>query len=375
MECKYFSRCGSCKIFDLGYEGQLKLKIDENKRLFEELGAKKFEVVSSPDSNFRARAEFRIYHSSSKIFYAMHSLEGKGLVVIDECPMTSKPIFELMPKLIKELESMLILKERLFAIEFLSSLNEEILVTLIYHKKLDEEWAKEAQKVQKLFDISIIGRSRGQKVVLKKDFITEELRVFDKSYRFIQKEGSFTQPNPYINQKMIEWTKEASKGFGKDLLELYCGAGNFTIPLSENFNKVLATEISKTSIKAALKNCELNGTNNVKFVRLSSEEFVEAYEEKRSFSRLKNAQIDLKEYDFSTIFVDPPRAGLDETTRTLSKKFENIIYISCNPKTMYRDLQEIIKTHKIEKFAFFDQFPYTNHLECGAILKMSKKKY
>lgn len=168
---------------------------------------------------------------------------------------------------------------------------------------------------------------------------------------------------------MIEWVLKNTPSSSKDLCELYCGGGNFTIPLSKKFNKVLATEISKTSIKSALRNCTLNNISNIEFVRMSSEELTEALEEKRAFNRLKN--IDLKSYDFDTIFMDPPRSGLDDNTRALAKKFENIIYISCNPETLHRDLEELTKTHKIVKFALFDQFAYTKHIESGVILKKS----
>ena len=67
--------------------------------------------------------------------------------------------------------------------------------------------------------------------------------------------------------------------------------------------------------------------------------------------------------------MDPPRAGLDDITRALAKDFEQIIYISCNPETLHRDLHELVKTHEIVKFALFDQFAYTNHIESGIILK------
>lgn len=66
--------------------------------------------------------------------------------------------------------------------------------------------------------------------------------------------------------------------------------------------------------------------------------------------------------------MDPPRAGLDDTTRALAKDYENIIYISCNPETLHRDLLELTKTHEIDTFALFDQFAYTNHIESGVIL-------
>ncbi|MFT5707529.1 MAG: tRNA (uracil-5-)-methyltransferase, partial [Oceanospirillaceae bacterium] len=103
--------------------------------------------------------------------------------------------------------------------------------------------------------------------------------------------------------------------------------------------------------------------------RMSSEEFVEAMDKKREFRRLK--EIDLETYTFSTVFVDPPRAGLDDATVKMVQRFENIIYISCNPATLIHNLQVLTQTHTIKSLAAFDQFPYTDHLETGVIL--SKK--
>ena len=362
MKCEYFGKCGSC-ILDLNYKNQLEIKKNKIQKLFKEFDIKDFEVFQSKESHFRARAEFRFFKDS----FAMHSIDN-SLFPIEACPIVLEPIFSLMPKLLEEIRKSTILKEKLYAIEFLSSLNKDTLVTLIYHKKLDEAWQDEALRVSNCLNISIVGRSRKQKVVIKKDYAVEKLKIFNKDYSYIHQEATFTQPNPYINQKMIEWAKDASRDFGGDFLELYCGSGNFTLPLSENFGRVLATEVSKNSIKTAIKNSELNSIENIKFVRLSSEEFVKAFNKEREFNRLKQANIDLDGYNFSTVLIDPPRAGLDETTRDLIKNFKNIIYISCNPNTLFRDLKDITKTHTIKRFAMFDQFPYTPHIESAVLL-------
>ena len=92
-----------------------------------------------------------------------------------------------------------------------------------------------------------------------------------------------------------------------DLLELYCGNGNFTAVLAQHFKSVLATEISKISVRSAETNFTHNKVDNVSVVRMSSEEFTQALNGERPFRRLKD--IDLDSYNFSTIFVDPPRAG------------------------------------------------------------------
>ena len=68
-------------------------------------------------------------------------------------------------------------------------------------------------------------------------------------------------------------------------------------------------------------------------------------------------------------FVDPPRAGLDPATTELVCGFDNLIYISCNPETLAANLELICRSHRLERFALFDQFPYTNHMECGAFLQ------
>jgi tRNA (uracil-5-)-methyltransferase len=183
----------------------------------------------------------------------------------------------------------------------------------------------------------------------------------------VQYESGFTQPNPAVNIKMIEWAiKQAREIGGGDFLEAYCGLGNFTLPLSHYFEKVLATEISKRSIHAALENCALNRVENITFARLASEEMTEALEGTREFTRLRG--IDLHAYNFSTVLVDPPRAGLDEGTAGLISQIEHILYISCNPETLARDLAYLTETHEVKEAALFDQFPHTSHVESGVFL-------
>ena len=372
MTCKYFGLCASCTLYNKTYEEQLNYKIAREKDRFSNLTNCDFDIIKSTPKNFRNRAEFRVWWEKDEneqkdiLTYTMNDF-NKEILKIDSCEIVSEDIKKLMPKLLDELQKSMILSFRLFAIEFLVSSTSDMLVTLIYHKKLEDEWINLAREIEQKLNIKIIGRSRKQKIVLSSDFINESLNINSQEFKFAYEENGFTQPNTSVNIKMIEWVLNNTKESKKDLCELYCGGGNFTIPLSKKFSKVLATEISKTSIKSALRNCALNNIQNINFIRMSSEEFVEALNEVRAFNRLKN--IDLKSYDFDTIFMDPPRSGLDDTTRALAKNFPNIIYISCNPETLHRDLQELLKTHKIVRFALFDQFAFSEHIECGVILE------
>ena len=371
MNCKYFGKCASCVLYDKSYEEQLNFKLQREKQRFSDFTTMDFDIIKSEEKAFRNRAEFRIWWEKDEngkeiLSYAMNDF-NKNILEINSCQIVSSHIQEIMPKLLDLLMSELTLSYKLFAVEFLDSSTKDMLVTLIYHKKLDEEWNELAKQIEKKLNIKIMGRSRKQKIVLSSESINETLTINNQNFKFAYQEGGFTQPNTNVNIQMIEWVLNNIEVSSKDLCELYCGGGNFTIPLSTKFNKVLATEISKTSIKSALKNCELNNINKIQFIRMSAEEFVQGLQEVRTFNRLKD--VNLKDYNFDTIFMDPPRSGLDDTTRTLAKDFEQIIYISCNPETLHRDLKELTNTHEIVKFALFDQFAYTHHIESGVILK------
>ncbi len=368
LECKHFGSCGSCALFDQSYITQLNYKEQKVAALLAPFYQGTLEVFDSPQSHYRARAEFRIWHEGERCNYAMGNISKNGAVTIDECPKVIETIEKRMWKLLEKINASEVLKNRLFGVEFLATTIDECLITMLYHKKLDEMWSTEAKSLQDELSCKILGRSRKQKVVLSDEFVTEKLLIDGKVFSYVQYESGFTQPNPYVNIKMIEWAikqvKQVSYG---DFLESYCGLGNFTLPLSQYFNKVLATEISKRSIHAALQNCELNDVKNITFVRLASEEMTEALQGSREFTRLQG--IDLKSYDFSTVLVDPPRAGLDEGTIGLISGIEHIIYISCNPETLARDLEILTNTHDVLEAAIYDQFPHTDHVESGVFLK------
>ena len=367
MKCEHFGTCGSCSVFELSYEQELREKKERVLTLLSPFGVKDLEVFSASDAHYRARSEFKIWHDDNGAHYAMSRLTQKGAFNLVECPKVIEPITKRMKPLLEKINSSEVLKHRLFAVEFLATTTDESLITMIYHRKLESDWEAEAKELERLLSAKIMGRSRKQKVILSDEFVTESLYIDGKSYLYRHYESGFTQPNPAVNIQMIEWAiKQAKKVEGGDFLESYCGLGNFTIPLSRYFDKVLATEISKRSIYAAKENCELNGVENIAFIRLASEEMTQALNKEREFTRLKD--VDLDAYNFSTVLVDPPRAGLDIDTIKLISNIENIIYISCNPETLARDLVELSKTHNIEESAIYDQFPHTHHIESGVFL-------
>lgn len=356
---------------------QLNQKIKQFKEQLLKLGVskqqvEKIAVFTSPEKHYRMRAEFRIWHDGDDTYYAMHKPDTKEVYTISDFPAASTRVNVAMPKLMQMINANELLRKRLFQVEFLSSLHGELLISLIYHKPLNDEWLAIAKNIEAELNAFVIGRARKQKCVLSQDYVMECLTVHERTFQYQQIENSFTQPNAIVCQKMLEWActqaTTLSHNGSTDLLELYCGNGNFTLPLAQHFNRVFATEVSKTSVRSALFNAELNQVNNLDIARLASEEVVQAMEKVRPFRRLQH--IDLDSYQFNTVFVDPPRAGLDASTLQLVQNFDNIIYISCNPNTLIDNLTQL-PNHQVTQIAAFDQFPSTHHLEVGVILQKS----
>ena len=346
------------------YSTQLAAKVAQFKNDFEAFALPEPAVHPSEPLNYRMRAEFRMWHQDDQVFYAMFdSDEPKRPVVIEHFPAADASICAAMPRLREALQAHLALKERLFQVNFLATLSGELMITLIYHRLLDENWEAAARELAATLGVQLIGRSRNQKVVIGRDWLLEGFELNGRALRYQQVEGSFTQPNGRVNRQMLGWACSQAAGLGGDLLELYCGNGNFTVALAPIFDRVLATEVSKSSVQAAHYNLTANGIDNVVLVRMSSNEISDAFAGRQDFNRMKD--VDLKAYRFSTLFVDPPRSGLDAPTLELAAGFDHILYISCNPQTLQENVAVLQGSHEIAASAVFDQFPYTHHLECG----------
>lgn len=351
------------------YDIQLNDKKTNIEQQFAEFNLPPIELFESERTAYRLRAEFRVWHEGDDLYYVMFKPGDKHQHTrLETCPMVSEPIQQVMFKLLDYLRPNELLRRRLFQVDFLSTLSGELIISLLYHKPLDEDWTEEAKKLKQHFGIHFIGRSRKTKIVLDQDFAIEKMSVAGRELIYKQVENSFTQPNGGVCAQMLEWAQDVTENAGGDLVELYCGNGNFTMALAQNFNRVIATEIAKVSVYAAQYNIEANQVDNVKILRMSSEEFSQALQGVREFRRLKQSEVDLNSYNFSTVLVDPPRSGLDDETVKQVAEYDNIVYVSCNPETLQANLKQLTQTHSLQRFAIFDQFPYTHHLECGVYL-------
>ena len=356
-------------------------------------GSNNIEIFKSKQTNggFRMRAVFGV-HLDGPIDarYSMVEVLGtstlpsgkiykeKKTVLVDSFPMGSDAMRAAMPSVRSLVErDDANLRRRLFQVEFLTATSGDVVVTMCYHRKLDEEWVKAAEgmreemnRMHPELNVSIVGRANRMRKVIGNAFVMENVHLDGTVLKYKQLEGQFAQPNAQIATEMLKFARLccAPSSNTNDFLELYCGNGHFTVALSPFFRTCLSTEISKTNIAAARENIEMNGIKNTHVVRLSAEEVVQAIDGERVFTRLKDTQLDLTTLNIKTVLVDPPRAGCGPEVSKMLQRFENIVYISCNVETLAKDMLILSETHDMKRFAVFDQFPYTPHLECGAYL-------
>lgn len=169
------------------------------------------------------------------------------------------------------------------------------------------------------------------------------------NYRYAVYPDSFFQVNTKMISRLYDKVLEFA-GRGDKLLDLYCGAGTIGIYLVNNFNSVRGIEQNESAIKGANLNKGINDIKNISFVC-----------EKAS---------DINEIVEDVVVVDPPRSGLDSTTikRILDSRIERLIYVSCNPITLARDINILKDKYNLVSMSLFDMFPNTSHAECVCLL-------
>ena len=326
---------------------------DEIKNNYDE----KVVINLSPSTSFRSRCEF----SYEKNHYVMHDINEK--IYIKTFKDASLDIQNLMPVLLKRINENNEINHKLFQVNFRSNQHNKIMVTMIYHKIIDKSLINLVNQISDDLKVNIIIRSKNYKYETRSLYLDDTLIY--KNLKIYQTDNTFTQSNKYLVDKMIFKVIDLIEN-PDDLLELYCGIGTFTIPLSFIFNKVLATENNRNSIKCLNKSLKENNISNIHNARLSSDEVSELFKGK-IFNRMNSKSI--SDFNFSHILLDPPRSGLTEDVINLASNFKNIIYVSCSTETYIRDIN-LIRSHKITNIELFDQFPNKNHLEIVSVLKM-----
>ncbi len=188
------------------------------------------------------------------------------------------------------------------------------------------------------------------------------LKINFGEYLFNISTNSFYQVNPVQTEKLYKLAIEGAELNKNDvILDLYCGIGTIGIFASKYVKKVYGIEIVEEGVENAKNNAKINNIKNIEFMAGDVEKTLEELIEKEKINP-------------NVIFVDPPRKGLDNNTinNLLKIKPKKIVYISCNPATLMRDLNKLEEKYEINKITPVDLFPFTKHVECVAVLQLKQ---
>lgn len=327
--CPFYNHCGGCHLEHLNYEASLEYKEEKVKNIFK---LDKIEVIKNEHpKNYRNKITLKV--RNKKIGF--YESQTNTLVEIKACFLANESINEVIKRLNK-------LNIKNGEIIIRCNTNQEIL--LIINTKEEIKFIEEEFK-----GIKLVGVLLNNQTLYGQNFFYERIHglLFKISY------DAFFQINPYIVDKLfglIEQELEASK----TVLDLYSGVGTLGMVASNKAEKVISIELIKNAVLDNIQNAKLNKKTNI---------YPVLGDASQALSKIKEP------FDF--IMVDPPRKGLDKTSLTLllKSKAKKIIYISCDPMTLKRDLEELKKEYNIEKFYILDMFSYTYHIESFCVLK------
>ncbi len=334
-KCPYFNKCGGCVLQSISYDATINFKLNKVINLFNKYNLDiKPEIVKNP-SDYNYRNKIKLMVIDGKIGY--FETNSHTLVEINECIIASKAINKIIPLL----KNFNIINGN---IVIRCNLNDEILIIIESNDKLniDIDVLKE--------NIKLVGIVVNNKTIYGDNFLIECIN--DIYYKISY--DSFFQINPYVASKLFNIIK-GNIDKTDIVLDLFCGVGTLSLNAALNANEVIGVEIVPNAVLNAIYNAKINKINNTKFILNDAQDAVGKINKK-----------------FDKIIIDPPRSGLTKKTidTILTIMPKKIIYVSCDPNTLIRDILLLKDKYSIEKSYILDMFSYSYHVECICILNL-----
>ncbi len=379
--CPVAKKCSGCQLSNMTYEQQLRYKKKDVEKLLGQFGKVSPIVPMENPYNYRNKVQ-AIFRSdrNGKIISGVFQSTRNGIVGIDKCFLNDERADKIIVGIRELLRSFKIrpydigtdsgfLKHVLVRV---GQTTGEILVTLVGSNKMfpkkKDFVAALVKKFPEITTVTLSVNTNSEMLMLGnqievlygKGYIVDVL--CGKKFRISPQ--SFYQINFVQTEKLYNYAIEAAKLSKTDnILDAYSGVGTIGIIASDFVKSVQGIEYNAAAVRDAVKNCTENGlTKNIAFNKGDAGEFLR--------ERAKNGT------HYDVVIMDPARAGADRKfLYSLTKiKPERIVYISCNPATLSRDLKSLVKDYKVEAIQPFDLFPHTRHCECVVVMSRIENK-
>ncbi|MFH1367752.1 MAG: 23S rRNA (uracil(1939)-C(5))-methyltransferase RlmD [Elusimicrobiota bacterium] len=418
-ECPSFAKCGGCAFQHISYENQLKIKKEYVEELLKPVYSEPVEVIPSPEIwGYRNKMEFSYFNDNSGLQIGLHQKgEFNRYFPVPPCLISDKEMMPVLEMVLNFSRGSLIpcydkrAHEGFYRHLVLRKAKStgQLLVNLVTNAKTEANPATFEELVKFLkvstasfhwtINSSVSDAVQADSMILLSgaETIEESVTVRGRKYSFIISPFSFFQTNTFGAEKLYELAVDFLEPAKTDtVLDLYCGTGTIGIIVAPFVKEVVGVEQVEDAVKDAEQNKLRNKIDNIRFKAGAVEKWLKSpnnsAKTKESFSNGgRNSDIrenhDLNQQDvgiklpdkpvFNALILDPPRGGIStKVVKYIDQlKPEKIIYVSCNPSTLARDLALIIETsgYKINKIKSVDMFPHTYHIETVAQLTINKQ--
>ena len=381
IDCSTYKRCGGCNLRHMNYNKTLELKKNTVQNLVNKTLKNKIEVKDTIGMenpfNYRNKAQYPVgIDKDGNPIIGVFANRTHEVIQIKECMIQNKQSEEIA-KFICEFakqNNISVYNEetrkgllRHIVIKVGLKTNEIMCVLVLNGRKINNEEKLIKELIQEIPNIKTIVKNinmQNTNVILGKENINVygDGYIYDKlgDYTFKISPLSFYQINPTQTEKLYNLALEKAELTGKEILfDLYCGIGTIGIFMANKAKEVYGIEIVEQAIEDAKENCKINNITNAKYYAGDTEKLLSDLIEKQNIVP-------------DVVVVDPPRKGLDNTTIENIKKIKakRVIYISCNPATLVRDLSKLEEQYEIKEIQPLDMFPFSHHVESLAVLKL-----
>ena len=334
VSCPYYKFCGGCNILHMNYGNQIEYKKDKLKNILKKFSKLNIDidVIKNKDViGYRNKIELKIQDNR----WGYYNSSTHNFVEIDKCLLAKDSIN-------KVIENKKYINVNNASITIRSNYNDEIILVI----KTDDKVNIDIDSLKK--NIKLVGIVVNDDMFYGDNFFYEMInnKLFKVNY------NSFFQINNYITKEMIKVINDNCNG--KILLDLYCGVGFLGQVIDYEFDKIYGIELNRNSVIDAINNAKINKINNTYYMCGDSSKLI---------SNIKE--------NIDTLIIDPPRSGLykNMVNDVLNISSDKIIYVSCNPITLGRDINLLKEKYMVEKIYLLDMFSNTFHFESVCVLK------
>ena len=362
--CPHYGQCGGCNMQHLGLASQLEYKQQTLSELMSKFAGQTLALeapLSGDDMGYRRRARISVMldKKTRQLQFGFRRKLSKQIINVTDCPVLAPELNVMLPELY-QLLSGFTRQESIGHVELVKGDDTNVMV-LRHLSPLTNKEQQQLQAFALAHNSTLYLMPQAEQL---DRVLGDEAHYLETGCTISFAPNNFIQVNQKVNLKMVEqaltWLELESSD---RVLDLFCGLGNFSLPIAKQVNTVVGVEGVDAMVEKAKQNATLNQLDNAQFYQANLEQDLSS----QPWAREK----------FDKILLDPARSGASGIVDQLSRLgARRVVYVSCNPSTLARDSQSLLKQgYKLEKLGMLDMFPHTAHLESMALFVMQKAKH